>query len=57
MNENLQFDVGHSLVNGAYLVDGEFAGQDDAGKAQVTQPCNFLGRAVIGLSAGVNVER
>ena len=30
VDEDLQFDVGHSLVNSPYLVDGEFARQDDA---------------------------
>ena len=53
VNEDLQLDVGHRLMDGAYLVDGEFAGQHHAAEAQVAQPSYLLCRAIISLCRSV----
>ena len=53
VDEDLELDVGHRFVDGAYLVDGELAGQHDAAETEVAQPRHLLGSAVVGLGAGV----
>ena len=34
MNKSLQFYVGHVAMDGAYLLDGEFTGQDRTAETQ-----------------------
>ena len=56
MDEDLEFDIGYCLVDGTNLVDSKFAGQNHPTKAQVTQPTDLIGRAVVGLGGSVKVE-
>ena len=53
VNEDLQLDVGHRLMDGAYLVDGEFAGQHHAAETKVAQPSYLFRRAVVSLCRSV----
>ena len=53
MNEDFEFDIGHSLVDGSNLVGREFAGKDHTAKAHVAQPAHFFNCAVVGLRGGV----
>ena len=57
MDEGLQLNVGHSLMDGTYLVDAQFPRQHDALEAQVTQPCHLFGRTVVTLRRGMQTDR
>ena len=57
VDESLQFDIGHRLVDGAYLLDGEFAGQHGTPETHVAQPGYLLRGAVVALRGGMEPDR
>ena len=57
MDKGLELDIGHRLVNSTYLIDTEFARQDDTFEPQVSQASHLLGRAVVALGRSVKTYR
>ena len=57
VNERLQFDVRHRLVDGAYLVYTQLTRQNDPFEAHVTQLRHLPGRTVVALGGGVQTDR
>ena len=53
VDEDLQLYIRHGLVDGANLVDRQFAGKHDPPESQLLQPAHLLGRAVVGLRRSV----
>ena len=53
MHEDLQFDVGHRLVNGTDLGYRQFTSQDGARETQLVQQSDFLHRTVVHLRGGM----
>ena len=49
VNEHLQFNIGHGLMDGCNLVKGKLARQNSAFKTEVTQPLHLLGSARVTL--------
>ncbi len=53
VDEDFEGDVGAGVVDGADVVQAEFAGEDDLPEAGAGQEADFLGGAVVHLGAGV----
>ena len=56
MNKDLQLRLGHLRVYLGNLVNREFAGQNHPLEPQSADPAHLVGRAVVGLCAGMNGE-
>ena len=57
VDESLQFDIGHRLMNSANLVYTQFARQHDPFEAQIPKPLHLFGRSVIALRRSVQTDR
>ena len=49
MHEHLQFNIGHSLMDGTNLLQRQFPGKHDSGEAHITKLPHPLYRPVVGL--------
>ena len=56
MHESLDLNVGHSLMDVAYLLKREFAGEHYPAEPHVSQALHLFGCAVVGLRAGVYLK-
>ena len=56
VDEHLQFDLGHRIVDGTDVLQGKLAGQHHTTESQAAEPSYFFYRAIIGLCRSVERE-
>lgn len=57
MHKGFEFDIGYGFMDRTYLVDAEFACQDDPFETHVAQVCHLFGSAVVALRGSMQTDR